>query len=250
MPLRRNRLHRRGSCSSTSPAATRPWPSHGPTRACDEPSTRVEVVRLDRPVPLGTAIAHGIEALEPLGDPADAWVWVLHEDAAATPSTLARLLAAGQGSRSVGIAGPKIVTWDDSRRLVELGIQVTHTGRRLAAPVSGEADQGQYDGREDVLAVGTDGMLLRRSVWDELGGFDRSFLEHGAALDLGWRAAAAGYRTVAVPQAVVFHAEAAHRGTRRTPLTGRHTHYQERRAALFTLLANGRPRRLPCRWSG
>ena len=41
-----------------------------------------------------------------------------------------------------------------------------------------------------------------------------------------------------MPQAVVFHAEAAHRGTRRTPLTGRHTHYQERRAALWTLLAN------------
>jgi hypothetical protein len=37
---------------------------------------------------------------------------------------------------------------------------------------------------------------------------------------------------------VVFHAEAAHRGLRRTPLTGRHTHFQERRAALFTLLAN------------
>ncbi len=48
-----------------------------------------------------------------------------------------------------------------------------------------------------------------------------------------------------VPQAVVFHAEAAHRGIRRTPLTGRHTHYQERRAALYTLLANVPGRRLP-----
>ena len=60
----------------------------------------------------------------------------------------------------------------------------------------------------------------------------------GNDLDFGWRAASAGVRTVVVPQAVVFHAEAAHRGVRRTPLTGRHTHYQERRAALFTLLAN------------
>ncbi len=50
-----------------------------------------------------------------------------------------------------------------------------------------------------------------------------------------------------VPQAVVFHAEAAHRGSRRTPLTGRHTHYQERRAALWTLLVNGRARSLPWR---
>ena len=48
-----------------------------------------------------------------------------------------------------------------------------------------------------------------------------------------------------VPQAVVFHAEAAHRGVRHTPLTGRHTHYQERRAALYTLLVNSRARALP-----
>ena len=56
---------------------------------------------------------------------------------------------------------------------------------------------------------------------------------------------AAGHRTIVVPDAVVFHAEAAHRGVRRTPLTGRHTHYQERRAALYTLLANARGRALP-----
>ena len=48
-----------------------------------------------------------------------------------------------------------------------------------------------------------------------------------------------------VPSAVVFHVEAAHRGVRRTPLTGRHTHYQERRAALYTLLVNTRGRSLP-----
>ena len=163
----------------------------------------LEVVRIDEDVPLGTAVARGVEALPLDGDPSDAWVWVLHEGAAATPATLARLLAPGLGSRSVGIAGPKVVAWDDPRRLVELGVQVTHTGRRLASPVVGEADQGQYDGREDVLAVGTDGMLVRRSVWDDVGGFDRCFLEHGAALDLGWRTQLAGHRVVVVPGAVL-----------------------------------------------
>ena len=163
----------------------------------------LEVVRIDEPVPLGTAVARGIEALPLAGDPSAAWVWVLHEGAAATPSTLGRLLGAGLASPSVGIAGPKVVAWDDTRRLVELGIQVTHTGRRLSTPAVGEADQGQYDGREDVLAVGTDGMLVRRSVWHDVGGFDRTFLEPGAALDLGWRTQLAGHRVVVVPGAVV-----------------------------------------------
>ena len=35
-----------------------------------------------------------------------------------------------------------------------------------------EVDQGQHDGRSDVLAVGTAGMLVRREVWDRLGGPD------------------------------------------------------------------------------
>ena len=96
-----------------------------------------------------------------------------------------------------------------------------------------------------MLAVNTAGMLIRRSVLESLGGLDPQLPIFGNDIDLGWRAAAAGHRTVVVPDAVVFHAEAAHRGIRRTPLTGRHTHYQERRAALYTLLANARGRALP-----
>ena len=98
-----------------------------------------------------------------------------------------------------------------------------------------------------MLAVNTAGMLVRLDVLRALGGFDRALPVFGNDLDFGWRAASAGYRTIIVPQAVVFHAEAAHRGTRRTSLTGRHTHYQERRGALYTLLANSRARSLPFR---
>ena len=96
-----------------------------------------------------------------------------------------------------------------------------------------------------VLAVNTAGMLVRRSVLEDLGGFDDQLAVFGNDIDFGWRAAAAGHKTIVVPSAVVFHVEAAHRGVRRTPLTGRHTHYQERRAALYTLLVNTRGRSLP-----
>ncbi|MEO7448964.1 MAG: glycosyltransferase, partial [Humibacillus sp.] len=171
----------------------------------------VEVLRIDHEVSIGAALALAVDALPVPADPAHAWVWVLDEGAPASPSTLARLLTAGQASLSVGIVGPKLVDWDDPRRLVELGIQVTRTGRRLAVPAPGEVDQGQYDGREDVLAVATVGMLVRRSVWSDLGGFDRTFQERGAALDLGWRTQLAGHRVIVVPAAVVRDA-----GTTRT----------------------------------
>jgi hypothetical protein len=49
-------------------------------------------------------------------------------------------------------------------------------------------------------------MLIRRSVFDELGGFDEvNFLLHCDDVDFSWRAKAAGYRVVFAPFASVFH---------------------------------------------
>ena len=120
-------------------------------------------------------------------------------------------------------------------------MSISGTGRRETGLETGEYDQGQHDDARTVLAVGTAGLLVRRTALERLGGFEEQLPVFGPDLDLGWRAASAGLRTVVVPDAVVFHAEAAHRGLRRTPLTGTHTHLQERRAALFVLLANSRP---------
>ena len=188
------------------------------------------------------AVEIGLQALEPTE-----WVWLLHDDANPAPTALAALLAAAEADPTVDVLGPKLREWPSLRRLLELGITITGTGHRETGLERGEYDQGQHDEQRRVLAVNTAGMLVRRSVLEELGGFDRDLPIFGNDLDFGWRAALAGRRTVVVPEAVVFHAEAAHRGIRRTPLTGRHTHFQERRSALFTLLANSPARFLPFR---
>jgi len=175
------------------------------------------------------------------------WVWLLHDDSTPDPDALAELLAVAEADPGVDVLGPKLREWPSLKRLLELGVTISGTGRRETGLERGEYDQGQHDDVRDVLAVNTAGMLVRRSVLEELGGLDTQMPVFGNDIDFGWRAAAAGHRTLIVPQAVVFHAEAAHRGVRRTPLTGRHIHYQERRAALYTLLANASRRSLPWR---
>lgn len=166
------------------------------------------------------------------------WIWILHDDSTPDPGALAALLDYVDRDPRVDIVGPKLRDWPSLRRLQEIGVTMSGTGRRETGLERGEYDQGQHDQEREVLAVHSAGMLIRRTVLSELRGFDEQLPIFGNDLDLGWRAAQAGFRTVAVPSAVVFHAEAAHRGVRRTSLTGRHTHYAERRAALFTLLAN------------
>lgn len=203
-----------------------------------------DVQRVSGSTSFPAAVALGLERLREQGSTSE-WVWILHDDANPDPGALAALLAAAAADPGADILGPKLREWPSLRRLLELGVTISGTGRRETGLERGEYDQGQHDEVREVLAVNTAGMLVRRTVLEELGGFDDQLPIFGNDIDFGWRAAAAGHRTLIVPDAIVFHAEAAHRGTRRTPLTGRHTHYQERRAALYTLLVNARGRALP-----
>jgi GT2 family glycosyltransferase len=204
-----------------------------------------EVVTLTGRAAYPEAVRTGLEQIATEAQDGPEWVWLLHDDSNPAPDALERLLAAAAADPRADILGPKLREWPSLKRLLEVGVTISGTGRRETGLEPGEYDQGQHDEVREVLAVNTAGMLVRRRVLDELGGLDDNLPIFGNDVDFGWRAAARGHRTVAVPQAIVFHAEAAHRGTRRTALTGRHTHYQERRAALFTLLANAPSRRLP-----
>jgi GT2 family glycosyltransferase len=183
----------------------------------------------------GAAVALGLQAAQAGED--DEWVWLLHDDSNPAPDALARLLEAADGDRSVDIVGPKLREWPSLRRLLEVGVTISGTGRRETGLERGEYDQGQHDQVRDVLAVNTAGMLVRRPVLERLG-FDERLPVFGNDIDFGWRAARAGHRARVVPEAIVFHAEAARRGARRTPLTTQSPRRAERRAALYTVLAN------------
>ena len=187
--------------------------------------------------------------LEHVGD--CEWVWLLHDDSSPDPGALEALLAAAAANPDVDILGPKLREWPSLRRLLELGITISGTGRRETGLERGEYDQGQHDEVRTVLAVNTAGMLVRRSVLEELGGFDRQLPIFGNDIDFGWRAAAAGHRTIVVPQAVVFHAEAAHRGVRRTPHhRSAHALPGTARRAATRCWSTRRPGGCRSRWSG
>ena len=204
----------------------------------------VAVLRESSAVSFPRAVALALEGLTAHGIDHE-WVWVLHDDSNPAPTALEELLAAAFVRPDASFFGPKLREWPSLKRLLEIGVTISGTGRRETGLERGEYDQGQHDQVREVLAVNSAGLLARRTVLADLGGYDEHLPMFGNDVDLGWRSAAAGHATVVVPRAVVFHAEAAHRGIRRTALTGRHTHYQERRAALLTLLANCRTVALP-----
>ncbi|MCC3266627.1 glycosyltransferase family 2 protein [Arthrobacter gengyunqii] len=134
------------------------------------------------------------------------WLWLLHDDSAPAPEALEELLLAVERAPSVTIAGAKQVDWDNQRLLVDVGVSISRWAERLTLIDADELDQGQYNARSDVFAVNSAGMLVRRDVWDALGGFDPALPGTGDDVDLCWRNRLAGHRVVVVPAAKVRHA--------------------------------------------
>jgi len=172
-----------------------------------------------------------------LPDAAAGWLWLLHDDSAAAPQALVHLLDAVRRSPSVGVAGPKLVTWQDPSRLLEVGTVITRSGRRVGGPAPGEPDQGQHDHRSDVLGVSTSGMLIRREVFEELGGFDPAFGQFCDDLDLCWRAQLAGYRVVVAPLARMREVAASTNGQRSPGLSVNAARSRDRRHGRQVALA-------------
>jgi riboflavin kinase/FMN adenylyltransferase len=69
-----------------------------------------------------------------------------------------------------------------------------------------EPDKGQYDTEPaDIFWSSGATFIVRRSVFEGLGGFDETFFAHMEEIDLCWRAQRAGYRVVICPQSKVWH---------------------------------------------
>ncbi|MBC2907765.1 glycosyltransferase family 2 protein [Streptomyces cupreus] len=183
----------------------------------------------------------------PHGEPVQ-WLWLLHDDCAPEPDALAQLLRVVEnelelGRDDVAVVGPKLRGWYDKRQLLEVGVSIAHSGRRWTGLDRREQDQGQHDHVRSVLSVSTAGMLIRRDVFEQLGGFDRRLPLMRDDVDLCWRAQAAGHRVLVAPEAVVRHAEAASRERRAVDCAGRTTaspHKVDKAGAVYTLLVNTR----------
>ncbi|MGV9233981.1 glycosyltransferase [Streptomyces nigra] len=189
----------------------------------------------------------------PHGEPVQ-WLWLLHDDSAPEPDALAQLLRVVENEHELGrgddiaVVGPKLRGWYDRRALLEVGVTIANSGRRWTGLDRREQDQGQHDHVRPVLSVSTAGMLVRRDVFEELGGFDRHLPLMRDDVDLCWRATAAGHRVLVAPEAVVRHAEAASRERRAVDCVGRTAaspHKVDKAGAVYTLLVNTRSAALP-----
>jgi len=201
------------------------------------------VVSLPRDAAFATAVQAGLNAFAGVPEPPGArgpvtdWVWILHDDAAPEPDALARLLAVAEESPSLAAIAPKVHSWD-GRRLTEVGLTVDSSGRVHTGLEPREVDQGQHDDVGEVLAAGTAGLLVRRQIWDALGGLDPQWSLFADDVDFGWRLNAAGERVRIAPSAVLRHAGALTAGKRKADAVDGRPGAAARRHGMQVVLAN------------
>ena len=70
---------------------------------------------------------------------------------------------------------------------------------------SGEFDVGQYDYSCDIFYAKGAAFLIRRSLWESLGGLDPLFFIYFEETDLCWRSWKLGYSVKYEPKAIVYH---------------------------------------------
>lgn len=110
-----------------------------------------------------------------------------------------------------GACGPKLLSFSERNRFEYAGAAGGLVDRygypfcrgRILQKV--EKDCGQYDTPASVLWCSGACLLVRSTVWKEMGGLDERFFAHMEEIDLCWRMQLAGWKVTVVPASKVFH---------------------------------------------
>jgi N-acetylglucosaminyl-diphospho-decaprenol L-rhamnosyltransferase len=159
----------------------------------------------------GAAANRAIESL-----PEDIqWVLVSNPDVLLGVGALDTMLAAAAENPTIGSVGPLILTaegevYPSARAVPSLRTGVGHAlfvNLWTANPWTRAYRKDAQTSLERRNAGWLSGacLLVRRSAFEELGGFDSGFFMYFEDVDLGYRLGKAGYRNLYVPAATVTH---------------------------------------------
>ena len=137
---------------------------------------------------------------------------LLNSDVEVTEDWTRPLLDFMRRNSDVGALQPKIRSWKERTKFEYAGAAGGYLDK-LGYPYcrgrlfdSIEEDRGQYDGKVvDICWASGAALMVRTDIYLKVGGLDARFFAHMEEIDLCCRIHGAGYRVVAVPDAMVFH---------------------------------------------
>ena len=132
---------------------------------------------------------------------------LMHDDVALAPDAV-RIMVEESLRSKAAVVGPKLLEWEDSRRLHSVGFEGDRFGDLFDVVEPHEIDQEQHDAIRDVFVLSTACLLVRADFFRKIGGFESSIHRYGEGLDFCWRVHLSGARVVVVPDAIGRHVAA------------------------------------------
>ncbi len=170
-----------------------------------------QVVRLDRNAGYGAAANAGVAALPA----ACTAVLISNPDVTLSTETVSRLRDALFSDPAIGIVGPRILnadggTYPSARAIPSIRTGAGHALFSRVWPRNPwtrryHSDAFRSEANTDAGWLSGACLMLRRSTFEELGGFNERYFMYFEDVDLGYRAGQRGLRNVYVPGAVVTH---------------------------------------------
>lgn len=146
--------------------------------------------------------------------PSVRWILVSNPDIVLHADAIDRLVARGESDATIGAVGPALLTTEGDVYPSARSIPSLRTGIGHALFANLWADnpwtRAYRSDAPDKVSREADWLsgacvLVRRSAFDELGGFDEGYFMYFEDVDLGYRLGREGYRNVYEPAAVADH---------------------------------------------
>ena len=96
-----------------------------------------------------------------------------------------------------------------------------------------EKDEGQYEKIRPIFWASGTALMIRKKMFIDLNGFDKTFFAHQEEIDLCWKIHLSGKEVWSVPTSVVFHKNAV-----TLPMFSRKKQYLNHRNSLLMMLTN------------
>jgi len=147
------------------------------------------------------------------------YIFILNNDTVIEPLAISRLIDVMESEKTVGIAAPKVLCYDQPTKVYSLG---TRSYRWLPLPVNfgyKKHDRLSYNRIMEFDYVTGCAMMVRSEIFHEVGLFDTSYYMYYEDADFCRRVRERGYRIVCVGDAVVYHKGARSTGRNKSLFT-------------------------------
>jgi len=135
----------------------------------------------------------------------------INQDVAVTENWLPPLLKMIESDEKIAAAQPRIRAYNQKTHFEYAGAAggwIDHYGYTFCRGRifdSLEEDRNQFNTSSEIFWASGACMIVRKKIYDDLGGLDADFFAHMEEIDLCWRMKNGGYKIMYCPDSIVYH---------------------------------------------